>query len=266
MNRSPAFQWYPKDILSSSRVAEMTLEEEGAYRRALDFCWINGSVPSDAERLARLIGKGASVLVATVVQPMFIIDVNDPSRMIHERLEIERKKQESWREKSIVGGKKSAKMRKQKELQTMKGGSKMVATNVQPNANSSSSSSSSFSKEKEDIQENFSVEKPKRKKKPLTGIPPDFSLTDAMRKWFTVTCPRLDIEKELDRFRDRCIAKGTEYADWEAGWRTQMKNAEDWLKEPAYTSEPAATPAYKPETPFVWFPLPDIPYAKEVPE
>ncbi len=60
MNKSPAFQWYPKDILSSARVQEMSLAEEGAYRRALDFCWLNGSLPADTEKLARVIGKGAS--------------------------------------------------------------------------------------------------------------------------------------------------------------------------------------------------------------
>ena len=32
MAKSPAFQWYPRDILASARVAEMSLAEEGADR------------------------------------------------------------------------------------------------------------------------------------------------------------------------------------------------------------------------------------------
>lgn len=93
MNKSPAFQWYPKDILASARVQEMSLAEEGAYRRLLDFCWINGSIPADAERCARLIGKGATVEIAKICQEMFTPDSQDASRMIHDRLEQEREKQ-----------------------------------------------------------------------------------------------------------------------------------------------------------------------------
>lgn len=111
MNKPPAFQWYPKDYLASARVAEMTLQEEGAYRRALDYCWINGSVPADAKRLARMIGKGCSKTLAEKVQKMFFLDHEDDSRMIHDRLGEELTKQESWRAKSAEGGRKSAEMR-----------------------------------------------------------------------------------------------------------------------------------------------------------
>jgi hypothetical protein len=132
MANSPAFQWYPKDILSSSRVAEMTLEEEGAYRRALDFCWLHGTLPNDAERLARIIGKGASTTLATVVQSMFEPAPNDPSRLIHPRLEQERQKQEIWANKSREGGLKSAETRRAKANQQKlepktKGGSSTLA-------------------------------------------------------------------------------------------------------------------------------------------
>jgi uncharacterized protein YdaU (DUF1376 family) len=94
-NKSPAFQWYPKDILASARVQEMSLAEEGAYRRLLDYCWLNGSVPRDEKRCARLIGKGCTPETAKYVLEMFTVDPNDESRMIHDRLEIEREKQES---------------------------------------------------------------------------------------------------------------------------------------------------------------------------
>ena len=36
MEKSPAFQWYPRDILTSIRVLEMSLEQECCYRRLLD--------------------------------------------------------------------------------------------------------------------------------------------------------------------------------------------------------------------------------------
>lgn len=99
MNKSPAFQWYPRDILSSARVQELTLEEEGAYRRLLDFCWLNGSIPSDPERCARLIGKGATAAIANEVQKLFIAHPDDPAKLIHDRLELERERQEENRNK-----------------------------------------------------------------------------------------------------------------------------------------------------------------------
>ena len=94
-NKAPAFQWYPKDILASARVQEMSLAEEGAYRRLLDYCWLNGSVPADEKRCARLIGKGCTAEIAKYVLEMFEPDPLDESRMIHDRLEAEREKQES---------------------------------------------------------------------------------------------------------------------------------------------------------------------------
>ncbi len=99
MDKSPAFQWYPRDILSSARVQELSLEEEGAYRRLLDFCWLNGSIPADPERCARLIGKGASTCIASAVQKLFTPHADDPTLLIHDRLEKEREKQEANRNK-----------------------------------------------------------------------------------------------------------------------------------------------------------------------
>lgn len=93
MSKAPAFQWYPKDILASARVQMMSLTEECAYRRLIDFCWLNGSIPSDASRAARLVGKGCSVEVVKVALEMFIPHQTDADKLIHERLEEERLKQ-----------------------------------------------------------------------------------------------------------------------------------------------------------------------------
>jgi uncharacterized protein YdaU (DUF1376 family) len=122
--RKPAFQFYPADYLSSARVCMMTLEEEGAYMRLLCYCWIQGHLPADPEKLARLIGKGGSTTLATVVAAMFKKDPTNPERLIHDRLEEERVKQAEWAKKSSLGGKASAAARNQP-----KGGS----TTLQPN-------------------------------------------------------------------------------------------------------------------------------------
>ena len=113
MKKIPAFQFYPADWLSSQRVALLTLEEEGAYIRLLCYCWKNGELPNDMEQLAKLIGKGGSVLLATKVATMFQAD---GTRLVHDRLDALREERERWLEKSRQGGLASAAKRaKQRE-------------------------------------------------------------------------------------------------------------------------------------------------------
>jgi uncharacterized protein YdaU (DUF1376 family) len=111
MNKSPSYQWYPKDAISSARMTVLSLEEEGAYRRALDFCWLTGSLPADTETLARIIGKGCTPETAAVVRSMFTRVKSNRKLLIHDRLEAERSKQSAWREKSTRAGRKSATQR-----------------------------------------------------------------------------------------------------------------------------------------------------------
>jgi uncharacterized protein YdaU (DUF1376 family) len=139
--KSPAFQFYPADYLSSQRVQMMTLEEEGAYIRLLCYCWLHGTIPADLDMIARIIGKGGSTTVARVVQAMFNQHPTNPALLVHERLETERKKQAAWREKSAEGGRRSGKARANKQLakdkpQT-KGGSTVVQPPYEPKPNSS---------------------------------------------------------------------------------------------------------------------------------
>jgi hypothetical protein len=110
MPKAPAFQFYAAEWLADENVAIMTLEEEGAYIRAISYCWREGSIPSSPELLSRLC-KGASTTVIGVVIACFKQHPNDPNRLIHGRLEIERAKQESWKKKSSDGGKKGADIR-----------------------------------------------------------------------------------------------------------------------------------------------------------
>ena len=101
-NKPPAFQWYPKDILSSKRVALMTLAEEGAYRRAIDFCWLHGSLPAGVKQLAMIIGKGCTAKIAEKVKGMFI---EENGELRHDRLDAEREKQAEYRKSASKAGK-----------------------------------------------------------------------------------------------------------------------------------------------------------------
>jgi len=149
--KSPAFQFYTSDWLGSERVALMTLAEEGAYIRLLCYCWNNGSIPNDDIKLQFLLGKGASATLVNNVKKLFEINPKNEKKLIHFRLEIERKKQKKWSEKSKKGGIKSAELRKKngkmvinKNKNNDLNGSTTLATKgeppLQPNGNTISSS------------------------------------------------------------------------------------------------------------------------------
>lgn len=119
-----------------------SLEEEGAYIRLLCFAWREGWIPSCPKRCAVLIGKGATEMLARVVQGWFNQHPDDAEKMIHLRLEAERQKQLKWREKSAEGGRKSASKRGSNRVNGhSENGSRVVEEWLQPKGNSSSSSS-----------------------------------------------------------------------------------------------------------------------------
>lgn len=54
------FPFFPSDWLSSSAIADLTLEQEAIYVRMLAMAWLDeGKLPRDPEKLARRIGRGA---------------------------------------------------------------------------------------------------------------------------------------------------------------------------------------------------------------
>lgn len=148
--KAPAFQFYPADYLINDKIAVLTLEEQGAYIRAVCYCWKYGSVPADIKTLSRLIGCGCSEEVARAVSTVFKVSSTDPTKLINLDLEKRRQEQKNWRKKCSDGGKRSAEARKKLALSQgseRKGTSTTLAlplqVNGQVNSNSSSSSSSS---------------------------------------------------------------------------------------------------------------------------
>ena len=139
--KSPAFQFYPSDWLSSTNITLMTPAQEGAYIRLLCHAWNDPdcSIPDDDAALAVLTRlfegwfDGGSAIVRKNFEPHPEI----PGRLVNARLLLERKKQDAWREKSRTGGIRSGESRTKAQL---KGGSKIV----EPKGNISSSSSSSI--------------------------------------------------------------------------------------------------------------------------
>ena len=211
MEKSPAYQLYPKDILTSQRVALMSLAEEGAYRRALDLCWLEGSLPNDAKLLSRLIGKGCTLSQAKIVLTMFIVCPDNKDRIINERQEVERVKQAEWRRKSSEAGKKSAAKRSDN-------GSNQNPTTVEPTLDNGSNQNPTLQ---------FASSFPKLPKG-SDARPKDF---DEVLEYFT-ELSRPDLAQEyFDHFTGNGWKTGKSKADvkdWKATARTWKKRDVDF--------------------------------------
>lgn len=225
INNSPAFQHYPKDILADLRVQEMSLAEEGAYRRLIDFCWLNGSIPNDEKRVARIIGKGATPEMARIVMQMFVNHPTFEDELVHPVLEEERDKQASNRK----ARQQAAEARWGKQGKSANGRGKQ--------ANSGSNESPKCKSNANALQTNMQNDAlhtptPKEKDKPIGlskkrkhSIPSDFCVTAEMRQWSDAKTPNLDVDHETQQFIDHYNAKGENALDWTAKWRTWMRNA-----------------------------------------
>lgn len=144
MNRSPAFQFYPKDWLDF-KVARMSLAAQGAYLKLLCFMWTDSkkqySIPDDNNLLARAMGIPVDHWneLRKEIQHDFDPLLEERSGLlISARLRHEAIKQRKYRKLQAEKGKLSAQQRFNRSSIT-------VPPKYQPNGNSSSSSSSSSS-------------------------------------------------------------------------------------------------------------------------
>lgn len=117
-HNSPAFQFYPKDWLTDSRVVSMTTLQRGIYIQLLCYCWLEGWLPKDPKKLSMLSGVQGMTEQEFLehweaIEPCFEV-IADGKGFIHPRLERERVKQQQWKEKCSKGGKASASKRKLK--------------------------------------------------------------------------------------------------------------------------------------------------------
>jgi len=104
--KPPAFQFYADDFQSGT--IDMTDAEVGLYVRLLCVQWSRGSIPGDIDEVMRF-SRGSTTLQAERVMQKF--KAGDDGCLRNQRLESEREKQAQWREKSRMGGKKSAVVR-----------------------------------------------------------------------------------------------------------------------------------------------------------
>jgi uncharacterized protein YdaU (DUF1376 family) len=106
-DKAPAFQFYPKDLLSDANVSVMDNQELGVYMRLMAHCWIERSLPGDMVRLAKLARETPdtfSTIWITVGMCFERREDENGIRFFHPRLEKERKKQAAFRDKATKRG------------------------------------------------------------------------------------------------------------------------------------------------------------------
>lgn len=215
MNKSPAFQFYPEQWLSSRRIAIMTAEQEGIYIRLLCYCWDSGdcSIPDDDDQLLAMarIFKGGSTNVLPAVKACFMPHPKKPGFLTHERLVKEIEKQTLWREKSARGGKQA-----QENKRNSKGGSTKGRHSV------SVSVSVSGKKEKELLRSNS------KKKIGFEDLTIDHIAVWLNGKRATGKYLTIDEHALLEKFKDYCRSKNPKYSDYLAAFR----NSFGWANAP----------------------------------
>lgn len=144
--KSPAFQFYPDDWLSSRKIALMTAEQEGAYIRLLCYAWSDPdcSIPDDDTQLASLSRLGSRwESVKDLVRSCFRSDSKKPGRLINKRLVAEKKKQREFSKQRREAGLKSGVSRRSATNKRSTSVQRESNEPVEVSLNSLSSSSSS---------------------------------------------------------------------------------------------------------------------------
>jgi len=136
MPKAPAFQMYPMDFDMDTATWEN--EEVGAYLRLLFYEWINGSLPNDTYKLAKIVRENTRKFKRKweIISIKFIQNGN--GQLINRKLEEIREKQAQYIESQREKGLRSAKKRWAGHITPV---ITMVTDRLQPNDNSSSSSS-----------------------------------------------------------------------------------------------------------------------------
>lgn len=180
--KPPAFQFYPKDWLTSESTRMMNLDTRGIYIDMLSHCWLKGSIPIDYDDLTKLLG---------LVEPWFNQNSaeceklwkcfeempGDPGRLINIRLDKEREKQDKRRESQSAKGVKSGESRRLAREQRLNQTRTADATSGSTQSNSSIASSTA-------VQEKKKKSKPKEKFDPLSiEFPPALDTTEFKELW-----------------------------------------------------------------------------------
>ncbi len=150
---SPAFQFYPADFLADENVALMTNQAVGCYIKLICYCWREGSIPQQIPQLARLCAEDPASMASIWKSLKHCFKPargKGAGRLIHPRLERERRKQVAFKSDRSRAGRKGAdalwnKKAAENPSHAQANGNAQQLAMLEPMANDGSSSSPSSS-------------------------------------------------------------------------------------------------------------------------
>lgn len=104
--KSPAFQFYAGDFLSSSRVQRMSLAQIGIYIVLLCHVWLSGGIPIEPAEIAKLVKLPVARFRKLWTAPLSECFIKRGAQLTNPRLEEERRKQIAFRQRQSENGKK----------------------------------------------------------------------------------------------------------------------------------------------------------------
>lgn len=109
----PWFPCYAQSLLTDENVRMMNNTEFGIYWKLICYCWIEGSIPADINKIARLIGEDSSAMAELwlAIKDCFISDENHVGRLVNPRLEDVKKEQTARNKERAESGRRGAKSR-----------------------------------------------------------------------------------------------------------------------------------------------------------
>lgn len=109
--KSPSYQWFPRDAAADERVMLMSWEQYGIYRFLLDHQSLHGSIPSDPNQLAAMLARGMTAgrlrRLWAEISACFVDD-DQPGRLFNRKLRRVLREREEFRAKKSEDGKKGA--------------------------------------------------------------------------------------------------------------------------------------------------------------
>jgi len=137
-DKAPAFQFYPKDYLSDAKIRAMTFKQRGMYWTLVCHCWIEQGLPADPKEIARILGIPTPARFEQHDWPAIgrCFYLKEGTYQ-HGRLDIERRKQDEYREAGRLAGIASGESRRRRANERPFNDR---STDREPNGNSSSPS------------------------------------------------------------------------------------------------------------------------------
>ncbi len=196
---------------------QLSEAEEGLFHRMLRRAWMNGSIPSDLTELKHICRTNFNRLKKAwiKIEPLWQPHPSLSGRLINLKQESERDYREKIREQNRLAGVESAKAKKAKETES---------THVeQPLNDRSTSLPSPPLPIPNPTEEGEKKGIPRKRGRPKTEAPESLEITMEMFD-FAMKHGVLNVEEETAAMLDNHRAKGNQFLDWTATWRTWMRN------------------------------------------